>query len=115
MEEIWIIGLGQFGYIAYQRLSAEAGKDRHFVLVDPVEEKLGRCERADSTLEISDGIEFLEKNLEKANFWPRLDSICLKVESRKAAHFFNQTEKRYRLNPLYVTKILEKSKHSIVQ
>ena len=65
MEEIWIIGLGQFGYIAYQRLSAEAGKDRHFVLVDPVEEKLRRCERADSTLEISDGIEFLEKNLEK--------------------------------------------------
>ena len=64
MEEIWIIGVGQFGYIAFQRLS-EAGKDRHFVLVDPMEEKLRRCEGADSTLENSDGIEFLEKNLKK--------------------------------------------------
>jgi len=64
MEEIWIIGVGQFGYIAFQRLS-EAGKDRHFVLVDPMEEKLRRCESPDSTLEISDGIEFMEKNLKK--------------------------------------------------
>jgi hypothetical protein len=64
MEEIWIIGLGQFGHIAYLRLS-EAGKDRHFVLVDPVEEKLRRCEGAGTTLEISDGIKFLGKYLEK--------------------------------------------------
>ena len=64
MEEIWIIGVGQFGYIAFQRLS-KAGKDRQFVLVDPVEEKLRRCRAPTSKLEISDGIEFLEKYLEK--------------------------------------------------
>ena len=64
MEEIWIIGIGRFGSIAFQRL-AKAPKDRHFVLVDPVEEKLLRCKSPVSTLEISDGIEFLEKNLKK--------------------------------------------------
>jgi hypothetical protein len=62
MEEIWIIGVGQFGYIAFQRL-LEAGKDRHFVLVDPVEEKLRRCKAQTAKLEISDGMEFLEKYL----------------------------------------------------
>ena len=64
MEEIWIIGVGRFGYIAFQRL-LESGKDRQFVLVDPAEEKLRRCKGANSTLEISDGIEFLETHLEK--------------------------------------------------
>jgi len=64
MEEIWIIGVGRFGYIAFQRL-LESGKDRQFVLVDPAEEKLRRCNGANSTFEISDGIEFLETHLEK--------------------------------------------------
>jgi hypothetical protein len=64
MEEIWIIGLGQFGYIAFQRLS-ETLKDRHFVLVDPVAEKLGQCSGPTATREVSDGIEFLEKHLGK--------------------------------------------------
>lgn len=64
MEEIWIIGAGQFGHIAFQRLSA-AGNGRHFVLVDPVEEKLLRCKGPTSTLEISDGIEFLAISLQK--------------------------------------------------
>ncbi len=64
MEEIWIIGLGQFGYIAFQRLS-ETLKDRHFVLVDPVAEKLGQCSGPTATREVSDGIEFLEKHLRK--------------------------------------------------
>lgn len=64
MEEIWIIGVGRFGYIAYHRL-ANAGKDRHFVLVDPVEEKLLRCKSPVSTLEVADGIKFLEKHLAK--------------------------------------------------
>ena len=64
MEEIWIIGIGHFGYIAFQRL-LEDGKDRYFVLADPAEEKLLRCKGSTSTLEISDGIEFLEKYLEK--------------------------------------------------
>jgi hypothetical protein len=65
MEEIWIIGVGRFGYIAFKRL-AKAVKDRRFVLVDPVEEKLLRCKSPTSTLDVSDGMEFLEKNLEKA-------------------------------------------------
>jgi len=64
MEEIWIIGVGRFGRIALQRLS-EAGQDRHFVLVDPVGEKLSRCQGQGSILEVADGIKFLEKSLAK--------------------------------------------------
>ena len=62
MEEIWIIGLGQFGNLAYQRLSKTL-KNRHFVLVDPVEENLRRCKGQTATLRISDGVEFLERHL----------------------------------------------------
>ena len=64
MEKIWIIGVGQFGHIAFQRLS-EAGKERHFVLVDPVKDNLLRCERPNSVLAVSDGVKFLEKHLKK--------------------------------------------------
>ncbi len=59
MEEIWIIGVGQFGHIAFQRLSA-AGQDRHFVLVDPIKENLLRCKGPTVAHEISDGVDFLE-------------------------------------------------------
>jgi len=62
MEEIWIIGVGHFGFIAFQRLS-KAVKDRHFVLVDPVEENLLKCAGPTTTLEISDGVKFLERHL----------------------------------------------------
>ena len=62
MEEIWIIGVGRFGQIAFHRLS-EGDRERHFVLVDPVADNLRRCKSALARLEISDGIEFLEKNL----------------------------------------------------
>ena len=64
MEEIWIIGVGRFGALAFQRLS-EAINSRHFVLVDSVAEKLRRCKGPTATLEVSDGIEFLEKHLKK--------------------------------------------------
>ena len=64
MEEIWIIGVGQFGYIAFQRLS-QAGKDRNFVLVDPVEQNLLSCKGPTTTLRISDGVEFLESHLQE--------------------------------------------------
>ena len=64
MEEIWIIGVGQFGFIAFQRLS-ETVKDRHFVLVDPVEENLLKCAGPTTTLEVSDGVKFLERHLKK--------------------------------------------------
>jgi len=62
MEEIWIIGVGHFGFIAFQRLS-KAVKDRHFVLVDPVEENLLKCAGPTTTLEFTDGVKFLERHL----------------------------------------------------
>jgi hypothetical protein len=62
MEEIWIIGLGKFGYIAFEQLS-ETLEDGHFVLVDPIEENLLKCTGPTTTLRISDGVEFLESNL----------------------------------------------------
>jgi len=62
MDEIWIVGLGQFGKIAFRRLS-ETLKDRHFVLVDSAEENLLKCEGPAATLRISDGAEFLERHL----------------------------------------------------
>jgi Trk K+ transport system NAD-binding subunit len=62
MEEIWIIGVGRFGQIAFQRLS-KAGKNRHFVLVDPIAENLRSFKGSTASLEVSDGIEFLEKHL----------------------------------------------------
>ncbi|CAB1061247.1 hypothetical protein D1BOALGB6SA_6020 [Olavius sp. associated proteobacterium Delta 1] len=62
MEKIWIIGLGQFGTIAFQRLSKTL-KNSHFVLVDPVEKNLLKCKGPTTTLRISDGVKFLEKNL----------------------------------------------------
>ena len=64
MEEIWIIGVGHFGTIAFQRLSQD-GKDRHFVLVDPLEEHLLRCKSPTATLEVSDGMDFCQKHLTK--------------------------------------------------
>jgi len=84
MEEIWIIGVGQFGYIAFQRLS-EAGKDRHFVLVDPVAEKLLRCKGSTSTIEISEGIEFLEKYFQKGR---KPDWIIPALPAHLAAEWF---------------------------
>ncbi|UCF94461.1 MAG: potassium transporter [Desulfobacterales bacterium] len=64
MEEFWIIGAGRFGYIAFQRLS-EAGKQRHFVLVDSVEENLVRCKGPNCACETEDGVEFLANYLQK--------------------------------------------------
>jgi hypothetical protein len=64
MEEIWIIGVGHFGTIAFQRLSQD-NKDRHFVLVDPLEEHLLRCKCPTANLEVSDGMDFCQKHLKK--------------------------------------------------
>jgi hypothetical protein len=66
MEEIWIIGVGQFGFIAFDRLS-KSGKERRFVLVDPVKENLSRCKGPNVTLEQAEGVEFLEQHLTAAN------------------------------------------------
>ncbi len=62
MEEIWIIGVGQFGFIAFDRLS-KSGKERRFVLVDPVKNNLLRCKGPNVTLEQADGVAFLEHHL----------------------------------------------------
>jgi hypothetical protein len=62
MEEIWIIGVGRFGQIAFQRLT-KAEKNRHFVLVDPMAENLRNIKDPTARLEVSNGIEFLEKRL----------------------------------------------------
>ena len=62
MQEIWIIGVGQFGFIAFDRLS-KSRKERRFVLVDPVKKNLLRCKGPHVTLEQSDGVVFLEQHL----------------------------------------------------
>jgi hypothetical protein len=64
MKEIWIIGVGHFGTIAFQRLSQDL-KDRHFILVDPIKKNLLSCKGSRTTLRISDGVEFLESSIEK--------------------------------------------------
>jgi len=66
MEEIWIVGVGQFGLIAYRRLS-KTHKDRRFVLVDPEEANLLKCKGPNTTLEPGDGARFLEQNLVPGN------------------------------------------------
>lgn len=66
MEKIWIIGIGQFGTLAYRRLS-KSNKERHFVLVDPLRENLLQCDESNTTLEEADGVDFLEKHLDAGN------------------------------------------------
>ena len=66
MEKIWIIGVGHFGQIAYQRLS-QATKNRHFFLVDPVEQNLLKCRGPAVRLEVCDGVKFLESHLENGH------------------------------------------------
>ncbi|MBN1106338.1 MAG: potassium transporter [Deltaproteobacteria bacterium] len=63
MEKIWIIGVGRFGSLAFQRLSKAGGK-RHFVLVDPVEDNLSRCQGPACTREKADGVLFLKEHLQ---------------------------------------------------
>ncbi len=65
MEEIWIIGVGRFGFIAFDRLS-KSGKQRRFVLVDPVEQNLLRCKGPNVNLEQAEGVAFLEQHLRAA-------------------------------------------------
>jgi hypothetical protein len=69
MEEIWVIGVGRFGSLAYRRLS-ERAKKRHLVLVDPIKENLLRCEGPNATLEQSDGVDFLTRHLHRTERGP---------------------------------------------
>ncbi|MBC8419493.1 MAG: potassium transporter [Desulfobacterales bacterium] len=66
MKEIWIIGVGQFGLLAYQRLSKKS-KGTHFVLVDPVRENLLQYEGPGCTIAQADGVDFLENHLHAGN------------------------------------------------
>lgn len=62
MEEIWIIGVGQFGHLAWERLSGRR-QNTHFVLVDPSAENLSRCEGDHISKEHTDGVGFLSQHL----------------------------------------------------
>lgn len=66
MKTIWIIGVGQFGLIAARRLS-DIKKDHHFVLVDPVSDNLMRGKGPNRTLVLSDGVDFVDKELSNTN------------------------------------------------
>jgi hypothetical protein len=65
MREIWIIGVGQFGWLAVQTLANEH-PHAHLVLVDPVESNLLRAAGPNRSLEVTDGVAYTEKNLTSA-------------------------------------------------
>ena len=64
MKEIWIIGAGRFGLIAAERLAA-SHREAHFVLVDPDRDNLLKGKGADRTLELADGVSFLNQRLHR--------------------------------------------------
>ena len=66
LEEIWIIGVGQFGFLAFERLS-KSRKKRRFLLVDSVGENLSRCKGPNLTTAQADGVAYLEKHLHPDN------------------------------------------------
>lgn len=70
MKEIWIIGIGQFGLLAAEKLPKIHNR-HHFVLVDPDRENLLRGGGPNRTLEPMDGVSFLHQRLnsEKAPDW----------------------------------------------
>ena len=63
METVWIIGVGQFGSYAVNRLSKQY-KDWQFVLVDQVKENLFKAKGPNIAIEHSDGVSFLNDCLE---------------------------------------------------
>jgi hypothetical protein len=84
MEEIWIIGVGRFGSLAYSRLSKGA-KSRFFVLIDPIKENLLRYEGPNVTLEQSEGVDFLTRHLSQAE--PKPDWIIPALPVHLAAEW----------------------------
>ncbi len=66
MKKIWIIGMGQFGRLAFRSLSKRPGESR-FVLVDPVEENLQRADGPHCILEKADGVAYLTQHLHPGN------------------------------------------------
>jgi len=66
MEEIWIIGAGYFGIHALRQLAGH-GKQRHFLLADPLVENLEKGRGPRNTLVRTDGISFLNEHLYAGN------------------------------------------------
>ncbi len=66
MKEIWIIGSGRFGSLAYQRLS-KIFKNTYFGLIDSVKKNFLEGNDRELTFEQADGIEFLKENLSTSN------------------------------------------------
>jgi hypothetical protein len=62
MREVWIIGVGQFGWLAVQRLSGRMA-ETHFLLVDPDGQNLSRAKGPSRTLIKEDGVRFLHTSL----------------------------------------------------
>ena len=62
MKKIWIIGIGQFGLYAVRYLSKK-NKDIQFVIVDTVEANLVQAMGTNRSLELADGVAFIERNL----------------------------------------------------
>lgn len=62
MEKIWFIGIGRFGWMAFQGLSW-GKKVRHFVLLDSRKENLLHCAAPSCSFEKEGGVKFLECNL----------------------------------------------------
>lgn len=62
MKEIWIIGVGQFGLLAVQTLASEH-PHAHLVLVDPVKDNLLRAAGPNRSLDVADGVAYIDQNL----------------------------------------------------
>lgn len=62
MENIWIIGVGQFGRLAYERLS-DGHSHRRFVLVDSDDRNLERVQGSGNERHHADGVDFLLRRL----------------------------------------------------
>jgi hypothetical protein len=62
MREVWIIGVGQFGWLAVERLSSRLSAT-HFLLVDPDDKNLSRADGPRRTLIRDDGVHFLHTSL----------------------------------------------------
>ncbi len=61
MKEIWIIGIGLFGWHAVKT----GGKHPHtrLILVDPVQKNLEQAKGPNRTLEVADGIDYTDRHL----------------------------------------------------
>jgi hypothetical protein len=69
MNEIWIIGIGQFGLHAVHSLAKEH-PNAHLTLVDPIESHLMRASGPNRTLALEDGVAFTDHHLPSSEVKP---------------------------------------------